>query len=165
MGLCECDAGNDAGARELLASAVQAQVVRPRVYYELTRIRYAEALASAAASGGRLTVNQTAEILSPLSTAHLQSPPLYDLYELVSEVWRHSAAAQTRRNLALLDEGIRLFPRRLKLVYQAAWLNASNGFVAEANALIDRGVASTADAAVRAKFEELRSTIRAQSAP
>ena len=31
--------------------------------------------------------------------------------------------------------------------------------------LIDRGVASTADAAVRAKFEELRSTIRAKSAP
>jgi hypothetical protein len=165
MGLCECDAGNDAGARELLASAVQAQVVRPRVYYELTRIRYAEALASAAAAGGRLTVNQTAEILSPLSTAHLQSPPLYDLYELVSEVWMHSAAAQTRRNLSLLDEAIRLYPHRLKLVYQAAWLNASNGFVAEANALIDRGVASTADAAVRAKFEELRSTIRAQSAP
>ena len=160
MGLCECDAGNDTGARELLAAAVQAQVVRPRAYYELTRIRYAEAMASAAASGGRLTVKQTTEILSPLSTAHRQSPPLYDLYELAGEVWMHSAAAQTRRNLALLDEGIRLYPRRLKLVYEAALLNGSNGFAAEANALIDRGVASTSDAAVRAKFEELRSTLR-----
>jgi hypothetical protein len=165
MGLCECDAGNDAGAREPLAAAVQAQVIRPRVYYELTRIRYAEAMASAAASGGRLTVEQTTEILSPLSTAHLQSPPLYDLYELAGDVWMHSAAAQTRRNLALLDEGIRLYPRRLKLVYEAAWLNVSNGFAAEANALIDRGIASTSDLAVRAKFADLRSTIRAQGAP
>ena len=165
MGLCECDAGNDSKARELLASAVEAQVIRPRAYYELTRIRYAEAMANAAGSSGRLTVNQTTEILRPLSTAHLQSPPLYELYELAGEVWMHSEAAQTRRNLALLDEGIRLYPHRLKLVYQAAFLNASNGFVAEANALIDRGVASTADAAVRAKFEELRSTIRAKSAP
>jgi len=54
MGLCECDAGNDSGARELLASAVQAQVIRPRAYYELTRIRYAEAMANAAGSSGRL---------------------------------------------------------------------------------------------------------------
>jgi len=41
-------------------------------------------------------------------------------------------------------------------------LNASNGFAAEANALIDHGGASTSDAAVRAKFEELRSTLRAK---
>jgi hypothetical protein len=95
----------------------------------------------------------------------LQSPPLYDLYELAGDVWMHSEAALTRRNMELLDEGIRLYPRRLKLVYEAALLNASNGFVAEATALIDRGVGLTSDPAVRAKFEELRSTFRAKSAP
>ena len=129
------------------------------------RIRYAEAKASPAGPGGRLTVEQTAEILSLLDAVRTQSPPLYDLYELVGDVWMHSAATLTRRDLALLDEGIHLYPRRLKLVYEAAWLNANHGFVAEANALIDRGVGSTSDLAVRAKFAELRSTLRAQSVP
>jgi hypothetical protein len=165
MGLCECDSGNDSGARDRLASAVQAQVIRPRAYYELMRIRYAEAKASLAGPGGRLTVKQTAEILSLLDAVRTQSPPLYDLYELVGDIWMHSAATLTRRDLALLDEGIRLYPRRLKLVYEAAWLNANHGFVAEANALIDRGVGSTSDLAVRAKFAELRSALRAKSVP
>ncbi len=39
MGLCECDAGDDASARPFLEAAARSGAVRPRAYYELARIR------------------------------------------------------------------------------------------------------------------------------
>lgn len=48
LGLCEVDAGNDAGARDYLETAARLEIVRPRVWLELARLRLADYLAAPA---------------------------------------------------------------------------------------------------------------------
>ena len=61
--------------------------------------------------------------------------------------------------LALLDEGVAYFPRNVPLIYQAAWLNARQGFITEAGTLIARGLDAGADPAFRTRLEQLRSRL------
>ncbi len=128
MGLCEVDGGNDAGAHELLESAARLGPLRPRANYELGRLRLAAARAAAGAPDGRLSVNQTAEVLQPLFAARQGEPPLPEVYEAIADTWAATSATPTRGHLAVLDEGVRLFPRRLPLVFRAAELNLKHGY-------------------------------------
>jgi hypothetical protein len=139
LGLCECDAGNDAEAREYLEAAVAIGPIRPRANYELGRLRFAEFRAQPAGGNGGLSVAQTADVLHPLFAARAAAPPLPEVYELIAEAWAHSVAIPTRAHLAVLDEGVRLFPRRIELVLCAADLNVRHGYRAEAATLIDLG--------------------------
>jgi hypothetical protein len=159
IGLCECDAGNGAGARQYLEAAVQGGVVRPRANYELARLRYAEAQKAPAAPDGRLSPAQATSVLQPLSVAWRQPPPLLEIYALTAEVWSRSAPALTRQNLAVLDEGVAYFPHNAPLIYQAAWLNARQGFKSESEALIARGLQAGPDTAVLTRFEKLRAIL------
>ncbi len=63
LGLCECDAGNMAGAKEFLEAATQGGVIRPRAYLALARLRLDAQVAS---SAGQLTGAQLAQVLEPL---------------------------------------------------------------------------------------------------
>ena len=91
-------------------------------------------------------------VLTPL-------PPLLETYALTAEVWARSVPAFTRQNLSFLDEGITYFPRNVPLIYQAAWLNARQGFTTEADDLITRGLNAGADPAFRTRLEQLRSKL------
>jgi tetratricopeptide (TPR) repeat protein len=115
LGLCECDAGNDAVAREYLEAAARIGPMRPRAQYELARLRLAEFRAKPDGAAGGLSVGQTAEVLRPLFAARAESPPLPEVYELIAHTWASSDATPTRGHLAVLDEGVRLFPRRTEL--------------------------------------------------
>jgi hypothetical protein len=151
MGLCECDAANPVGAREYLEAAVQLGPVRPRANYELARLRLAEFRAAPAAANGRLATGQMAEVLQPLFRARADPPPLPEVYELIAEVWLQGAATPTRGHLAVLDEGVKLFPRRTALVLAAAELNLRHGYKAEAHALADIAVRFAPDETTRAR--------------
>jgi hypothetical protein len=160
MGLCECDAGNDDGARKYLESALLGGgPLRPRASYELARLRYLEAKQKPAAPGDRLSAEQATDVLQPLASSRTASPPLLETYALTADVWAHSVPAFTRENLAFLDEGIAKFPRNQPLIYQAAWLNARQGFTTEAEALIARGLSAGPDPASRTRLEQLRSKL------
>lgn len=159
LGLCECDAGDDAAARPYLEAAIQGGVVRPRANYELARLRYAAARARATRSGDPLSAAQAAEVLEPLAQADQEQPPLLEAYLLAAEVWGRSSAPLTRRELDRLGQGVALFPWNVALVYQAAWLNGRHGFKAEADALIAHGLRITADATLVARFEQLRAAL------
>lgn len=159
MGLCEADAGNDEGARKYLESALRGGAMRPRASYELARLRYAEMKKSPAAPGDRLSAEQATTVLQPLAPARTAAPPLLETYALTADVWSHSVPALTRENLAVLDDGVAYFPRNVPLIYQAAWLNARQGFTAEADALITRGLNAGPDAAFRTRFEQLRAKL------
>ena len=65
-----------------------------------------------------------------------QSPPLREMYDLAAVAWSNSDVALTRRELALLDEGLRFFPRDSDLHYKAAVVNAVQGYRAETTALV-----------------------------
>jgi hypothetical protein len=163
LGLCEIDAGNDAGALGYLESATQLKVVRPRAWLELARLRYAERIAHPA-SDGNLSASQVAEVLTPLFTARNQSPPLPEVYELIADVWSRSAVPPTHGHLSIISEGVSLFPRRPSLVYRAAALFLEKGFVAEAASLIELGQAVSTDDADRARFKELQARLPVEPA-
>lgn len=161
IGLLECDAGNDSRALELLETAAQIGPLRPRAAYELARLRLAGFRTAAPGDGGRITSIQAAEVLTPLFAARRLDPPLPEVYELIGDVWAACAAEPTRGHLLVLDEGIRLFPRRTALIYRAASLNAQHGFRAEAITLVALGLRSAADDPARAPLLRLQRELEA----
>jgi hypothetical protein len=161
MGLCECDAGDDAAARPLLEAAVAGKVVRPRAYYELARIYYQAVLAKS--PKGRLTVAEAGQVLRPVGAALRQSPAIVEAYELIAEVWLRAEGRLTPEQLAVLDEGIRKFPARTRLIYSAAILNSLHGRPTEAQALTDRGLAIATRANERERFLKLKSALTADA--
>ncbi len=158
LGLCEIDAGNDAGARDYLEAAARLDVVRPRAWYELARLRYLECLA-APATAGKLSATQAADVLTPLFTARKQSPPLAEVYELIADVWSQSAIIPNAGHLAVVTEGVGLFPRRVSLVHRAAALMVAYGRAAEATALIELGLRTATDETERARFTALQALV------
>jgi hypothetical protein len=161
MGLCEIDAGNDADAREYLEAAARLGPIRPRAYYELARLRFAEANAHPEASEGRLSIAQASQVFAPLFEARAQQPPLPEVYDLIADVWSRAAATPTRRHLAVFDEGVQLFPRRTALTVHAAELNLRFGFREEAGILADIAArnAGPADDAFRERIAALRAEL------
>ncbi len=161
LGLCEVDAGNDAGARDYLETAARLEVVRPRVWLELARLRLADHLAAPAAPG-KLSAGQAADVLTLLFTARQQNPPLPEVYEMIGDVWSQSAVDPSRGHLAVLSEGVALFPRRASLVYRAAALFLQHGHLDEASSFVALGLRVAPDESERARFAELQARLPAE---
>jgi len=162
IGLCEVDAGNEAAAREFLeAAAARTTTLRPRAQFELARLRFAALGAPPAGSGLRLTPDQADAVFTPLLATRAQEPPLAEVYELLAEVWAVCAQAPTRAQLAVLEDGVRLFPHRAELVFRTAELNVRHGFADPARWLITLGLTLAPDTATRTRFEALQSQINA----
>lgn len=160
IGLCEVDAGNDASAREFLEdAAARTRTLRPRAWFELARLRFAGAMGKGGAGGARLTPEQAGEVLTPLFAAREQEPPLAEVYVLIADVWAASAQPPTREQLAVLEQGVRIFPRHSELVYRTAGLNLRHGFTDAARWLVNLGLTLASDPAARARFEALQARI------
>ena len=133
--------------------------MRPRACFELARLRFADMKANAGGTDAKLNTTQMAEVFTPLFAARAGNPPLAEVYELIAEVWARSAVPPTRGHLAVLDEGVRFFPRRSGLVLRAAELRARHGFPVEAEALVRIGLRSAADDATRERFVQLQTQL------
>lgn len=164
LGIGEAAGGDPDKAKRLLEAAAAAHVVRPRAYLELARLRLADGLARPQGRAGTLSVRQTANVLDPLFTAHGQPPPLPEVYEMISAAWSRCEATPSAANLAVLDEGVRRYPRHAALVYGDAALKAKAGQVAEAAALIRLGLRVTTEEGLRARFETLLASLPATPA-
>jgi hypothetical protein len=158
FGLCEYEANNAGAARELLEAAAKQQVVRPRVYLELARLRWAAAREQPAA-GGKLSAAQVAEIVAPLAIARRQLPLSPEVFELFTEVWASCLVAPQADDFAVLREGVSLFPTRTELLYRVASLYAANGRVDEASKLIGAGLSTAQNTAASERLRELQSTL------
>jgi len=156
MGLCECDAGNDAAALPFLAAAAQAQVVRPKAYFELARILGAAAIKRPDGPKGVLSAAQTAALLGPLAAGRMQFPPLRRACDLFAAVWVHSESLPSASDLAQLDEDTRLFPEDTALTYGAALIDARAGLFPVSRSLIERGLRGSPDALTRTRFAHLQ---------
>ena len=153
LGLTEIDAENPDGAREFLEAAVRGRIVRPRACFELAYLRYKALPAGGVAS---LTAEQAAGVLEPLLAARLADPPLPRVYALLAEVWSRSSTPPTSENLALLNEGARLFPQVSAYVLRTIYLNLANGQVAPAVTLTDLGLRHARDPAMRERLERVQ---------
>jgi hypothetical protein len=162
MGLCECDGGNDAAARPFLEDAAKAGAVRPRVYYELARIEFQELRAPRTAP--KLDASQTSQLLALLSSARSKSPPLADVYELIASIWLQSGVTPGRADLAVLEEGVRLFPADLRLINFSSVLYAANGFRDDALHLLEIGLRAAPDGPDRTRFLKLQAVLSAHGA-
>jgi hypothetical protein len=172
MGLLEVEAGNEAEARRLLEEAALAHEarpdagpLRPRAAYELGRLRLAAALAAPEAAGS-IDAGQLAEVLRPLFLARGQAPALPEVYETIADAWAASTAVPTRGHLAVLDEGVRFFGRRVPLIVRAAELYRRHGFTAEAGAFLGLALRTAEvfgpDDATRVRLEALREKLPAR---
>lgn len=160
IGLGEVDAGNDGAARAFLEDAVaRSKVLRPRAWFELARLRFAALGDRRAGAGPGVTPDQASAVLAPLLAAREQEPPLAEVYELMAEVWAACVQAPTRDQLAVLEGGVRTFPRRSELVYRTAELNVRHGFTDTARWLITLGLTLAPDAATRTRFEQLQAQV------
>jgi len=159
LGLNEAAAGETARARKFLEAATKAEVVRPRAYIELARLRLAQALVAPTGANGKLSADQVISVLQPLAVARNQPPPLIELYETFATVWSNSASAPTAANLTLIDEGVRRFYQRPAWVLQAAQLKAQFGFANEAHSLADVGLRVSSDPDMREQFETLKASL------
>jgi hypothetical protein len=156
LGLTECDAGNDAGARVYLEAAAQIGSIRPRANYELARLRFAEFRANPAGAEGLLSPIQAVDVLKPLFAARASEPPLPEVYELIADLWLNVASTPTRGHLAVIDEGVRLFPRRTHLVLRGAELFLRYGYREEATTLVEVGTRLADNESTRERLATLQ---------
>lgn len=159
LGLAEEAAGRDERARTFLEAACALGTDRARAWVELARLRLKDELAHPAGGGGRLDEAQLVGVLKPLFSARKLPPPLPGLYEEIAEAWSRAAIRPGPAHVAAVDEGVRLFPYDLDLVYADAKLHEQIGRGSEAAALCDLGAALAADPAARERFAALKASL------
>jgi hypothetical protein len=164
MGLCEVDAGNDAGAREFLEPAVARGVVRPRAYFELARLRFA-ALRRAFPDTQRFNYADLSPVFQPLQRALTQSPPLPEVSGLLAEAWAQCEATPSTAEFAELARGTHYFARRPEVAHPTALALARHGRKAEATAVLETCAAYGADDATRAEIAQWRAALPVATTP
>jgi hypothetical protein len=155
LGLCELDAGNPEAARPFLQAAAQQRVVRPRVYLELARLEFAERKTppQKESESGPVSI---ATIMEHLAQARQQAPALPDIYQLAADVWLDSDEPMTAAEMALVEEGLVLFPRNSGLLLKSGHVFLHHGHSERALALAERGSSDLADDDTREGFRQLR---------
>lgn len=152
LGLAEAFSGNGDRAAELLDAAMAAGATKPSAYIERARLQLGDALA---APNARLTQAQAAAVLARLHQARQMPPLLPEGLQLMAEVWLAQDPPPTRAEIAILDDGVKAFPRESTLVLAAAQLNQRCGAPEVAAAIAKLGLRFTSDPANRAAFEAL----------
>ncbi len=146
-------------AAKFTDEAVKAGTNRPSALVRQARHRLA-AFKADPGPDGKLTQQQLAAVLSPLFKARTLPPPLPELYETIAEAWAASSIAPKPEHLAVLDEGVRRFPRDSALLHQTALLYHRIGNTDTATAIARLGLRFAADEAAKSQFNSLLSLLR-----
>ena len=158
LALVELDLG-EPEARSLLQEAVKLGAPRPRVYFELARLRYEDALNLDPSGSGLLNEGQRADILEPLAKAERMEPKLAAVYELLGDVWIRSEIKAPTDDYAALMKGQALFPGDTALRYKTAQVLLHHGRTAEALVLLDGGIRDAPNDTARDSFVSLRTEV------
>lgn len=110
LGTVEHALGRRDRAAHYLALAVSAKTARTRAYLTLAQLRLEERLAKPQGAGGKLSYEQLLGVLEPLILARAQAPRSPEVYTLFADAWAKTAATPSAQHLALVDEGVKLFP-------------------------------------------------------
>jgi hypothetical protein len=152
--LCELEAGDLAAALPLLEEAVTAQVERPRVYYELARLRWM-ALARGAPERQLFSLDQLYPVLEPLRQGMRQLPLLPEMVLLNVDVWLRSRERISPSELGVLVSAAPWLRRYPTVGFQVALLQTTQGKRAEAGAMLGASIPFVTDPAIQAKYREL----------
>lgn len=151
LGLLDCDSGDRASATPFLEAAVKAQVVRPRLYYELSINRYESAAQSAA--NGALTRDQIDAISAPILAAWDLQPPNPAACAVVADVWNRTKEEAPADILARLNRAAALFPQVEGLVLRVARLNLRRGDLDHAEKQLLQALSRTSDPKLKKSIE------------
>jgi hypothetical protein len=151
--------GDTARAKKFLEAIAQAKPPQPRALIELARLRLTAAGDGGTESQEILSADQLASIVTPLLTAQQHAPALSDSYLLLGAAWLRAPAAPTRGQLALIDEGVKRFPRHTGLIYNGAYLMLRGGLAADAHALVQHGLNVARTEEVKNAFTELQASL------
>lgn len=157
MGLCECDGGDEGAAQPLLEAAVAGRIDRPRVWYELARLRFRELRSSRGQQA--ITAEDVRPVQSLLTGLRGLTPPLTEAYELMIETWLISGARLSEADWDYLAEGLQAFPRRARLLRGAVIVHAAQGRLEAARSWLRRAMAEATDAAEQAALDKLRQSL------
>ena len=119
-------------AREALEMAARLEVVRPRAYLELARLRLEAALPSVQQGIGDLTPKEFDGIRDMIDVARTQMPSLESCYRLLERLFEHAPAVPARADLAVLDNAVRMFPQDAGLAAKVAFLYRRLGYTDDA---------------------------------
>ncbi|MBX3735311.1 MAG: hypothetical protein KF715_01360 [Candidatus Didemnitutus sp.] len=158
LALTEAHAGQSTRAAKFLEAACAAHVERPSAHAALARARLTAALAHPAADG-KLDAAQMATALAPVFEARQHPPLIAETYHVAADAWAASAAAPKIANLAVLDEGLKAFPRDSALVLKGAHLYAAIGANDIAASIARMGARFATDADARERFAQLLATL------
>lgn len=162
MGLCEIDADNEKGAGEFLAMATSLGVVRPRAYYELARLRFAD-LRRAQPEARLFPFSELAAIILPLRQSLKQAPPLPEVFILLAEAWACCESSPSPEEFAELETGARLFARRPTVAYPLALALAHHTKKGEAAAVLEACTGYLMDEPTQKKIQRLRAELAGES--
>jgi hypothetical protein len=132
LGLYEHAVGDDTKAREDLEAAAVGNVARPSIYQTLAELRYQELESHPERSDGKFSAAQEKAVLNPLFAARARPPAMSETYRLIAGVWSNSADKPTLGDLAVVDEGTRLFWTDTALADAVAKLRGQWGYSAAA---------------------------------
>ncbi len=124
LGVSALKLGQHDRARNYLTLATKAKTTRTRAYVALAQLRLDERLAKPQGPDGKLSYEQLLGVLEPLLNARTQAPRSPEVYTLFAEAWTKAAAAPPAQHVALVDEGVRLFPEDAALRAARALLAA-----------------------------------------
>lgn len=110
LGIVERALGRPDRAAHYLALAISAKTTRSPAYLALAQLRLEERLAKPQAKNGLLSYEQLLGVIEPLLLARTQAVRTPRLYTLLAEAWSKTAATPSPQHLAVIDEGVSLFP-------------------------------------------------------
>lgn len=155
-GLACAAAGQTEMGRRMLSQAIAATTTRAAAHAAYAGILLDDAiLAAGGPERAKLEPAQLATVLQPLFTARKMKPPLPQTYQTIAKAWRYSAAVPKTENFGVVREGLALFPRDVKLVYESTQVLLRMGNAEAARALATHGLRVAADDEWREKFTQL----------
>jgi hypothetical protein len=145
LGLYDVDVGLKEEARKLLTEATEAHVQRCSAYVALAQLNLDAAIAQFKTGEEKLSPAELASVLRPIFSARKLDRLEAEGYQIIAKAWSLSSAAPKRQNLAVLNEGLSLYPFDLALHLAAARCYAHWNFLNDANSVIDHGLAVAED--------------------
>ncbi len=164
LAAAERAAGHTERAEKFLTAACAAKAPRPSAHAAFARQRLDAALAQPAAPHGKLDPAQMTAVLGSVFEARKHPPLIPETYHVAADAWAASATPPKPANLAVLDEGIKAFPRDSGLVLKGARLYASIGADDVAASIARLGLRFASDAAAKHEFEQLLAALPARAA-
>jgi hypothetical protein len=161
LGLCEIDAGDPEAAQPWLETAATANVVRPRVYFEIARLRW-QALTRDAPETRFFSSAELEPILAPLRRATRQAPLLPEVMMLLQDVWLRSRETTLPPDLPFLIDATRQFRRYPAVGFNMALLLARHGQTGEALDVLNVAVQFVTDDELRARYRGLHEHLAAK---